>query len=86
MRLGLSTKTLKQQQACLKGNADKLENFQLEQEVCIGSNMSQKEVYELLEELGGKATTTKVSELAKKKYPKYTVYTYVSARLKSLKK
>lgn len=48
--------------------------------------MSQKVVYELLEELGGKATTTQVSELAKKKYPKYTVYTYVSVRLKSLKK
>lgn len=48
--------------------------------------MSQKEVYELLEELGGKATTTQVSKLAKKKYPKYTVYTYVSARLKSLEK
>lgn len=48
--------------------------------------MSQEQVYELLEELGGKATTTQVSELAKKKYPKYTVYTYVSVRLKSLKK
>ncbi len=58
----------------------------MEQEVCTGSNMSQKVVYELLEELGGKATTTQVSELAKKKYPKYTVYTYVSVRLKSLKK
>lgn len=48
--------------------------------------MSQEIVYELLEELGGKATTKQIRELAKKKYPKCSLHAYVHVRLNSLRK
>lgn len=48
--------------------------------------MSQEVVYTLLEELGGKATTKEISELAKEKYPKYSLHAYVHVRLSSLAK
>lgn len=46
--------------------------------------MSQKVVYELLKELGGRATVKQVSELALKKYPEYTLHSYVGNRLRKL--
>jgi len=48
--------------------------------------MSQLEVYKILKELGGEATTDEISELAKKKFPEYTLHMYVINRLKKLKK
>ncbi len=46
--------------------------------------MSQKTVYELLKELGGKATVKQISELALKKYPEYSLHSYVGNRLHKL--
>jgi hypothetical protein len=48
--------------------------------------MSQKAVYELLKELGGRASLKQVSELAFKKFPEYTLYEYVGNRLRKLKR
>lgn len=48
--------------------------------------MSQSDVLELLYEFGGVATSKEIKELAKKKYPNRTLYTYVSNRLLKLKK
>lgn len=47
--------------------------------------MSQKIVYQILEELGGKATFSDIKNKAKEKYPNYTLYTYVGQRLRGLK-
>lgn len=48
--------------------------------------MSQKAIYELLKELGGRATGHEISKLAKERFPEYALYTYVSNRLKKLEK
>ncbi|MCP8306681.1 MAG: hypothetical protein H3Z49_06240 [archaeon] len=48
--------------------------------------MSQKLVYELLKELGGKAFPKQIKELAKKKYPKHSLYLYIYDRLHRLEK
>lgn len=48
--------------------------------------MSQRDVYEILKELGGKATTKEIREFAKKKYPNCSLHTYVSTRLSALEK
>jgi DNA-binding HxlR family transcriptional regulator len=48
--------------------------------------MSQRDVYEILKEIGGKATTNEIRNLAKNKYPNRTLYQYVSDRLKKLQK
>lgn len=48
--------------------------------------MSQKLVYQLLEELGGKATTRQIKALAKSKYPDISLHTYVYDRLIRLEK
>jgi hypothetical protein len=46
--------------------------------------MSQKTVYELLEELGGRATTLQIRNLAKERYPEFTLHSYVANRLRKL--
>jgi uncharacterized membrane protein len=46
--------------------------------------MSQEDVYNLLKDLGGKATTNEIKEAAKKKYPDCSLYTYVWTRLSKL--
>ena len=46
--------------------------------------MSQKIIYGMLKELGGEATTKQIKELALKRYPNLTLYTYVKNRLKKL--
>jgi hypothetical protein len=48
--------------------------------------MSQKLVFDLLKELGGRARCKDISELAKKKYPDLSLYLYVSVRLHALSK
>jgi hypothetical protein len=47
--------------------------------------MSQKMVYELLQEMGGRASLKQIRELAFKKYPGLTLHRYVGDRLWSLK-
>lgn len=47
-------------------------------------DMSQKIVYDLLTELGGRASLQEIKALALKKYPEYTLYHYVSNRLHKL--
>lgn len=46
--------------------------------------MSQHEVYKILEELGGIATTNQIKKKAREKYPQYTLYQYVTNRLNKL--
>lgn len=48
--------------------------------------MSQKEIFIILKELGGRATTEEIKDCAKEKFPKFILYTYVTDRLKKLKK
>lgn len=48
--------------------------------------MSQKMIYDLLKELGGRAFPKEIAELAKKKYPDATLYSYVHDRLLRLRK
>ncbi|MBC7091341.1 MAG: hypothetical protein H5T50_05465 [Nitrososphaeria archaeon] len=48
--------------------------------------MSQEEVYKIIKELGGEATTQEIKERAKEKFPNYSLYLYVSNRLKKLEK
>lgn len=48
--------------------------------------MSQKKIYDLLQELGGTAFPRQIAELAKRKYPDATLHTYVSNRLQKLHK
>jgi hypothetical protein len=48
--------------------------------------VSQKQVYDLLESLGGRATTGEISKLALAKYPGDSLYQYVSDRLHKLEK
>lgn len=46
--------------------------------------MSQYEVYKIIKELGGSATTKQISQIAKEKFPQYTLSKYVGNRLKKL--
>lgn len=46
--------------------------------------MSQEDVYAILKELGGEATSKEIRERAKKKYPQRTLYMYVPNRLRKL--
>ena len=48
--------------------------------------MSQKLVFELLRDLGGRATTSEVSKLARQRYPEATLYQYVGQQLHKLMK
>jgi uncharacterized membrane protein len=48
--------------------------------------LSQQEVYLILKELGGEATTKQISIRAKEKFPDATLYTYVHNRLTKLEK
>jgi Fe2+ or Zn2+ uptake regulation protein len=48
--------------------------------------MGQKQVYLLLKELGGEATTKQVSELAREKYPDQTLHHYAYQVLAALEK
>jgi len=48
--------------------------------------MSQKKIYEILQELGGTAFPKQISELAKRRYPDAKLYTYVHDRLHRLRK
>jgi len=46
--------------------------------------MSQRDVYDILVKLGGKATTSEIKAKAKEIYPNRTLYTYVVNRLKKM--
>jgi len=46
--------------------------------------MSQEEIYKILEELGGEATSGQISRRAKEKYPNLSLYMYVARRLQRL--
>lgn len=48
--------------------------------------MSQKIVFEILQELGGEASTTQIKEIAKEKYSRRSIGDYISNRLASLEK
>lgn len=48
--------------------------------------MSQKDVFELLKELGRTAPSKEITKLAKQKYPKRTLHLYVGNRLRKLQK
>jgi Fe2+ or Zn2+ uptake regulation protein len=48
--------------------------------------LSQEEVYKILKELGGKATTRQISIRAKEKFPTASLYQYVGNRLQKLEK
>jgi len=48
--------------------------------------MSQTVIRQLLSDLGGRATTAQIRELAKNRYPNATLHTYVSKRLQAMEK
>jgi len=48
--------------------------------------VSQMKIYNILKELGGKASTAEVRILAKKKYPNKALHKYVSSRLATLRR
>lgn len=48
--------------------------------------MSQKEVYRILKELGGMATTKQISQRAKDKFPRCSLWSYVGHTLRRLEK
>ena len=48
--------------------------------------MSQEDVFNILKELGGEATTEQIRKKARVKYPKRTLYLYVLNRLRKLEK
>lgn len=48
--------------------------------------MSQEEVYKILKELGGNATTRQIRIRAKEKFPQASLYQYVTNRLQKLEK
>lgn len=48
--------------------------------------MSQDDVFNLLKDLKGEATTREIRELAKKRYPARTLYLYIGNRLQKLEK
>lgn len=47
--------------------------------------MSQELIYLIIKELGGTAHIGQIKELAKKKYPESTLYSYVNDRLRKLR-
>jgi len=48
--------------------------------------MSQQDVFKILKDLGGEATTKQIREMAKKRYPNSTLYSFVTNRLRKLEK
>ena len=48
--------------------------------------MSQKIILQLLRELGGRATRKQIADLARKKYPDATLYSYVGLPLRRLQR
>lgn len=48
--------------------------------------MSQEDVFKILKELKGEATTREIKDFAQKKYPTRTLYLYVGDRLKKLER
>lgn len=48
--------------------------------------MSQTEVYTILVEFGGSATSSEIRDAAKNKFPNLTLHTYVTNRLRKLEK
>jgi len=48
--------------------------------------MSQQDVFKILKDLGGEATTKQIREMAKKRYPYSTLYSFVTNRLRKLEK
>lgn len=48
--------------------------------------MSQREVFKVLKELGGRATTKEIKETIRSKFPDTTLYLYVTNRLKKLER
>lgn len=46
--------------------------------------MSQEDIYNIIKELGGKATIEEIRKRAQKKYPTRTLHLYVLNRLKKL--
>jgi hypothetical protein len=48
--------------------------------------MSQQTVLELLQELGGIATSSQIIRLAREKYPNLSLWQYVGNRLRKLRK
>lgn len=51
-----------------------------------GKILSQREVYLILKELGGEATTKQISLRAKEKFPTLSLHAYVNNRLVKLEK
>lgn len=48
--------------------------------------MSQKEVYNIIRELGGKASTSEIKKRAREKFPNLSLHLYVNNRLTQLEK
>jgi hypothetical protein len=48
--------------------------------------LSQKEIYEILKELGGEATLKEIKKRAKEKFPDLSLHLYASNRLLQLKR
>jgi Fe2+ or Zn2+ uptake regulation protein len=48
--------------------------------------MSQEEVYKIIKELGGEATSQQIKQRAKEKFPGASLYQYVGDRLRKLEK
>jgi len=48
--------------------------------------MSQTDVYNILKELGGKASSSDIKKIAKEKFPNRTLYMYVGNRLRKLER
>jgi Fe2+ or Zn2+ uptake regulation protein len=48
--------------------------------------LSQQAVFEILQKLGGRATSKQISQLAREMYPQFTLYQYVGNRLRKLQK
>lgn len=48
--------------------------------------MTQKDVYDILKELGGSATTKQISQRAKDKFPRYALWSYVGFVLRKLER
>ena len=48
--------------------------------------MSQHDIFIILKELGGEATSGEIKELAQKKFPTRTLHQYVANRLNKLEK
>ena len=48
--------------------------------------MSQEEVYKIIKEFGGEATTKEIRQRAKEKFPRFSLHQYVSIRLRQLER